>query len=110
MPWRRLLREYAIYAAIMTVVLLVLTRGRDALPLLVGVVLAGPIYIGLGALMAKLGYQRKTLAELRTPRASSSPSASSSASPHTTVRERPAPTRRTATGRNRPGRPARRKR
>lgn len=108
MPWRRLLREYVIYAAIMAAVLMVLNRGRDTVPLLVGLVLAGPLYIGLGVVLAKFGYQRKTLAELRTPRATSaSASAGAATAP---MRERPAPTRRTSTGRNRSPRPTRKKR
>ena len=107
MPWRRLLREFAIYAAIMAVVLLIITRGNDTVPLLIGLVAALPLYVGLGALMAKLGYQRKSLAELRTPRATSTGSAAPS--PTGTERPRPAPTRRTSAGANRPNTNTRRK-
>lgn len=110
MPWRRLLREYAIYAAIMAVVLVALNRGRETVPLLVGLVLACPLYLALGFVLAKFGYQRKTLAEMRTPRASASPASPSSATGTTVARERPAPTRRTSAGRNHPQRPNRRKR
>jgi len=110
-PWQRLLREYAIYAGIMAVVLLVITRGKDVAPLLAGLVFAAPIYFGLGAVMAKFGYQRKTLRELRTPRADASDSsgASGSATAGDTERARPAPTRRTSTGPNRPQRPRRKR-
>ena len=103
-PWRRLLREYAIYATIMAVVLLVVTQGEDAVALLGGLVAAGPIYLGLGAVLAKFGYQRKTLAELRTPRAAPSAPAASTAAAAASSRSRPAPTRRTSTGANRPPR------
>ena len=96
-----------IYAAIMGVVLLIITKGKDTGPLLIGLVAALPLYLGLGAAMAKLGYQRKTLAELRTPRATPSEQATpSSAGPE---RSRPAPTRRTSTGANRPQKTTRRK-
>jgi len=106
-PWRRLLREFTIYAAIMAVVLLVITRGKDTVPLLIGLMAALPLYLGLGAVMAKLGYQRKTLAELRTPRATPLPS--TTASETGTDRSRPAPTRRTSAGPNRPKTSTRRK-
>lgn len=107
MPWRRLVKEYVIYAGIAAVVLLILTQGRDYGSLLIGLVAAGPIYIGLGAVMAKFGYQRKTLAELRTPRASAD--RGEPASDTSTARPRPAPTKRTSAGRNRPNRPNRKK-
>ncbi|MFV0309718.1 MAG: hypothetical protein ACK5OX_18465 [Desertimonas sp.] len=108
-PWRRLVKEYAIYAGIAAVVLAILTQGRDYGSLLIGLVAAGPIYVGLGAVMAKFGYQRKTLAELRTPRASAGNDESGADRP-SAPRSRPAPTRRTSAGRNRPNRPNRRKR
>ena len=95
MPWARLLKEYAIYAGIMAAILLLLFRDGGVVPLLGGLVAAGPIYLLLGAVMAKFGYQRKTLAELRTPRADSPRTAPASAP---AVRTRPAPTRRTTTG------------
>ena len=47
----------------------VLPRRRNLLPLLGGLLVSGPLYLGLGFVLAKFGYQRKTLAELRTPRA-----------------------------------------
>ena len=95
MPWARLLKEYAIYAGIMAAILLLLFRDGGALPLLGGLVAAGPIYLLLGAVMAKFGYQRKSLTEMRTPRADSQRTATATAA---TVRERPAPTKRTTTG------------
>lgn len=107
-PWRRLIKEYVIYAGVMAVVLMVITKGEDAVGLLVGLLAAGPIYFALGAAMAKLGYQRKTLAEMRTPRASTSTTATRAEVP--AARSRPAPTRRTSGGSARPGtRPNRRK-
>jgi hypothetical protein len=100
-PWRRLVKEWAIYAAIMVVVLALLFRDGDVLALVVGVLVSGPIFIGLGAVMAKFGYQRKTLADLRTPRAAPRPAP---AAVDHAARARPAPTRRTSTGPNRPRR------
>lgn len=99
-PWRRLIKEYLIYAAIMAVILLLLFRDRGVLALLFGLVAAGPIYLVLGAVLAKFGYQRKSLADLRTPRADSGPEAPtiSTTSTTSTPRQRPAPTKRTSTG------------
>ncbi len=100
-PWRRLVKEWVIYAAIMTVVFAVVFRDGDRfLPILGGLLVSGPLYLLLGFVLAKLGYSRKTLADLRTPRASSS-SSSSSGDDVEEVRPRPAPTRRTSTGPNR---------
>ena len=95
-PYRRLLKEWAIYAAIMLAVVLVVLRGRNPAGLIAGIVISLPLYVGLSAVMAKFGYQRKTLAEMRTPRASSSSGSSSSSSATAgKARPRPAPTKRT---------------
>ena len=59
-----------------------------------GVLASGPLYLGLGYVLAKLGYQRKTLKEMRTPRAG----VSTPETPTEDSRGRPAPTRRTTTG------------
>lgn len=101
-PWRRLVKEWLIYAAIMAVVLALLFRDGEVLALVVGVLASGPIFVALGAVMAKFGYQRKTLADLRTPRAAPGPAPAATVD-HVT-RARPAATRRTSTGPNRPRR------
>jgi hypothetical protein len=100
-PWKRLLKEWLIYAGIMGVILTVVFRdGGRLLPILGGLLVSGPIYLAFGAVLAKFGYQRKTLAEMGTPRASSGGGAAGAAA---SSRARPAPTRRTSTGpRNRP--------
>jgi hypothetical protein len=93
-PWGRLLKEWAIYAAIMAVILAVLFRGEGRLvPILSGLLISLPLYLMFGAVLAKFGYQRKTLADLRTPRAE--PRAPTT---DQTGRPKPAPTRRTSTG------------
>lgn len=99
-PWRRLIKEYLIYAVIMGTVLLLLFRDAGVLALLLGLVAAGPIYLALGAVLAKFGYQRKTLAELRTPRAPAPTTLADAApgAPAPPSRSRPAPTKRTTTG------------
>ena len=99
-PWRRLVKEWVIYAGIMAVVFAVVFRdvGR-LLPILGGLLISGPLYLLLGVVLAKFGYNRKTLADMRTPRAS--PSSAPADGEATAVRARPAPTRRTSTGPNR---------
>jgi hypothetical protein len=95
--YRRLVKEWAIYAAIMMAIALVLLRGRNPAGLIAGVVLSLPLYVGFSAAMAKFGYQRKTLSEMRTPRASTSSAGTSSgnADATTTGRGPVKPTKRT---------------
>lgn len=93
-PWRRLLKEWVIYAAIMAAILAVLFRDEGRLvPILGGLLVSLPLYLVFGAVLAKFGYQRKTLADLRTPRAEPQDATAEPAG-----RPKPAPTRRTSTG------------
>jgi hypothetical protein len=95
-PWKRLIKEWAIYAGIMAAILIIVFRDAGRLlPILGGLIISGPIYFLFGAVLAKFGYQRKTLSEMRTPRAAPR---DSSASPEPAARAKPAPTRRTSTG------------
>ena len=105
MPWRRLAKEWLIYAGIMAVVFAVFFRDDgNLLAILAGLVVSGPLYLGLGYVLAKFGYQRKTLASMRTPRAPTSASSTSASGTGDAPAERarPAPTRRTSGGPNRP--------
>jgi hypothetical protein len=105
-PWRRLVKEWLIYAAIMAVVFAVFFRDDNIVAILGGLLVSGPLYLGLGWALAKFGYTRKTLGELGTPRAGSSGAKGSTTttadSADATARSRPAPTRRTSAGRNKP--------
>ncbi len=83
------------------VFLFILKDSTSKAGLFIGLLVSFPLYIGLSFVMAKFGYQRKTLAELRTPRAASS-SRSSAPTESGPTRNRPAPTRRTSSGPNRP--------
>jgi hypothetical protein len=94
-PWRRLIREAALFGAIM-VLLFGLIAKPDA-GAYVGLVLGLVFYVGLMAALAKFGYARKTMAELRAERealAASKAPPSASAAP----RGKPAPTKRTGGG------------
>jgi len=104
-PWRRLAKEWLIYAAIMAVVFAVFFRGDgNVLAILGGLLVSGPLYLGLGYVLAKFGYSRKTLGDLNTPRAGSSSTSTAAVADGGAEagRPRPAPTRRTSAGRNRP--------
>jgi hypothetical protein len=95
-PFRRLFREWLIFAPILAAVLWLMQRDTPALTgSLIGLVASLPLYLGFGYVLAKFGYQRRTLADLRTPRASAEPSGTATS----TTRPRPAPTRRTSGGR-----------
>jgi hypothetical protein len=103
-PWRRLIREWAIYAGLMAVIFVVLFRDERLVGAFIGLVISGPLYLALGTVLAKVGYQRKTLKQMRAERVAHPQTPSSPATP-TGLRQRPAPTRRTSGGgrSNRPG-------
>jgi hypothetical protein len=106
-PWQRLTREWLIYAAIMTAVFLLVFNDGNTVGAVAGVLVSGPLYLGFGWLLAKFGYQRKTLKEMRTPQASSA-STDDDDDDAAATRRPVAPTSRTAGGGNRP--PAKNKR
>jgi hypothetical protein len=102
------MREWVIYAVIMSVVFAVFFRESGLIGALSGLLVSGPLYLGLGAVLAKLGLQRKSIGQLRKERSDgTAPSGKSgksgkSESSSDTSRPRPAPTRRTGAG-QRPG-------
>ena len=105
-PWRRLIREWLIYAAIMAAVFLIFFRNASLLGAMVGLLISGPLYLLCGAVLARFGYQRKSLKQLRAEREDrTSGAARVAGSAADRPRERPAPTRRTSGGgrSNRPG-------
>lgn len=100
-PWQRLMREWVIYATIMGAIFVLFFRGSNVVGALAGVLVSGPLYLVFGGVLAKFGYQRKTLKELRatqTPRSDDTAGEPAAESP----RPRPAPTSRTGGGSNRP--------
>lgn len=103
-PWRRLVREWLIYAAIMTAVVLLFMRDRPVVGIIGGLLASGPLYLGLGFVLAKFGYSRKTWGELRSQRPQAAANTDSEPGP----RPRPAPTKRTGGG-TRPTQPRRRR-
>lgn len=96
-PWTRLMREWIVYVAIMAVVFAVIFRDDLSVGPYVGLLISGPAYLLFGALLAKFGYQRKTLKDLRAARATAAATRPAPAAAPA-ARQRPAPTRRTSTG------------
>lgn len=111
-PWNRLIREWLIYAAIMSAVFLIFFRGDSTVGAIAGVLISGPLYLGFGAVMAKFGYQRTRMNDLRRagkgkPELDNEPVATSDTEQS---RSKPAPTSRTASGGNRPKSSSRKRR
>ena len=102
--WRRLTREWVVYAVVMAAVFVILLRDNVTAGSVAGLAASFPMYLIFGAVLAKMGYQRKTLSDLRretparTSRSSRQSSSSTNASTSQPNRSRPAPTSRTTTG------------
>ncbi len=106
-PWQRLTKEWLIYVAVMAAVLLLVFRSTNAIGAFAGLLISGPLYLLMGFILAKFGYQRKTLKEMRTAQAEPRVSKKKSKGDDDSVdagisRPRPAPTKRTSGGGNRP--------
>ena len=112
-PWNRLIREWLIYAAIMSAVFLIFFSSDNVVGAIAGVLISGPLYLGFGSIMAKFGYQRTRLKDVRGAAKSASADTTdseSSTSSADALRSKPPPTSRTAGGGNRPKSSSRRKR
>jgi hypothetical protein len=105
-PWERLMREWVLYVGIMAVILYIFFRDQGFVGAAAGLLISGPLYLAIGYVLAKLGYTRKTLKEMRTPRAEPTAAEGSdeTRSGGSVERPKPPPTRRTSTGVNRPKR------
>lgn len=100
-PWQRLAREWLLYVAIMAVVFLLFFRDRSLVGIFAGLLASGPMYLAFGYVLAKLGYHRKSMKELRAePRPAGRKERSD---PTPERRAKPAPTKRTGGGGGRPG-------
>lgn len=107
-PWRRLLREAAIFVVIGALAITFLVRHPkpgDYVGLAIGMV----FYVTFVAVLSKFGYQRQSIRQARQRREAAV--AQAAAAPATGSRTRPAPTRRTSTGPSqRPNRSTKKKR
>jgi hypothetical protein len=95
-PWARLLKDWAIYAAIMAAIFLLFFDDDLSMGTFIGLVASLPIYLLFGSVLAKFGYTRKTMKEMReaTPPRRSSDTADTAPS----GRPKPPPTKRTGAG------------
>ena len=111
MPWKRLIRDWVLYVGIMTVVFLIVYRDRITPGLFAGLLISGPMFVVIGAVLAKFGYSRKTMKELRAESAARATEKQASTADATAVgaRPKPAPTKRTSGGSNRPSSKQRRR-
>ena len=95
-PWGRLSREWFVYAIVMIVAFIVFLRDSVSAGSILGLAASYPLYMVFGAFLAKMGYQRKTLRDIRAQaREVRTPPPTSTTS---TNKRRPAPTKRTSTG------------
>jgi hypothetical protein len=104
-PWKRLFIEWAVIGVVVGIGALLFTKNTTASSYL-SILFGGVVYVGFGALLAKLGYQRKTLKQMRAEAAAAPPrQVGRTAAP--AARPKPAPTSRTSTG---PGKSSQKKR
>ena len=102
-PWQRLIREWLIYVGIMIAVLAIFFRDSGVVGAIAGLLVSGPLYVLFGFVMAKFGYQRRSLKEMGTPQAKSKRNGEAPGESATGAgRGSAAPTRRTSGGGNRP--------
>lgn len=105
-PWQRLTREWLLYVGVMAVLFVVFFRTTSLLGIIAGLLVSGPLYLVFGYVLAKFGYQRKTLKQLRSEapvRGSKRSSGDDRSAAAGSLRPKPAPTSRTGGGTHRPG-------
>ena len=104
-PWQRLIRDWLLYVGIMAIVFYVIYRDDLSAGPFIGLLISGPMFVLIGAVLAKFGYQRKTMRDLRSEaEARRAATAVETKTTTTGPRAKPAPTRRTSTGPGRGGR------
>jgi hypothetical protein len=96
-PWRRLLTEWFFSSMLIGIVMLIVPSTRTP-AVAVAILVGGAVYLGVGIVLAKFGYERAALNLRGGPR--------QSASAGTPARQaaRPAPTSRTNSGNRQPRR------
>lgn len=99
-PWKRLTKEWAVIGVVVALVSLLLFENRSAANYLT-ILFGGAVYVVLGAVLAKFGYQRKTLKQIREEAAAMPPRQVGRSAPLRGA-ARPAPTSRTGGAARRP--------
>ena len=86
----------------MSAVFTIFYRDRLSAGPFIGLLSSGPLFIGIGAVLAKFGYQRKSLKDLRAETAvrdqAKAAAKQSTGGTTSSGKARPAPTSRTSTG------------
>lgn len=106
-PWRRLTREAAIFLVLGAIIFAVIIK--DTKPAsYIGLVAGMLLFVGFSAVLAKFGYSRQSMRQLRAAEAANPrptrrtrrgrPSTTQTAAAAAIARTKPAPTRRTSTG------------
>ncbi|MEP7046818.1 MAG: hypothetical protein ABI949_09070 [Ilumatobacteraceae bacterium] len=93
-PWRRLLREAAIFLIIGGLAMVFLVK-KPQITSFVGLVVGMVLYVAFVALLSKFGYERQSMKQARDRRQAVAAAPAVAAQG---ARARPAPTRRTSTG------------
>lgn len=94
--WKRLLVEWLVIGAVVAFASLFITDNRKW-ESYVTILLGGVVYLALGGVLAKFGYQRKTLKQIRAE-AAATPARQVGSGPARSSKPRPAPTSRTSGG------------
>ena len=100
--WTQMVRSWLVYVAVMCAAFLLFFRDQPLIGIFVGLLVSGPLYLAFGYVLAKFGYQRKSWTDLRSERAGREADRKAKPSSQAAVRSKPAPTRRTGGGSNRP--------
>lgn len=105
-PWKRLLIEWAIVATAISVIFSATGNGKG-LPSMI--IVSAFAYLGMGYVMSKFGYARKSLRQLREESAAQQAARTQQAQRvGAAPRPKPAPTKRTSSGPS--NRPAKKRR
>ena len=94
--WKRLFIEWLVIGAVVAFVSLFITGNRQP-ESYIAILLGGIVYLAMGGVLAKFGYQRKTLKQIRAEAAAAPPRQVGSTATRS-GRPRPAPTSRTSSG------------
>lgn len=94
--WKRLFIEWLVIGAVVAFASLFITGNRRP-ESYIAILLGGIIYLALGGVLAKFGYQRKTLKQIRAE-AAATPVRQVGRGAAPSGRPRPAPTSRTSGG------------
>ncbi len=100
-PWRRFGREALLFLAIGVLLVALVFDPKDPAATYTGLALGAVLFVLVSAVLAKFGYLRSTLRDLREgtrAAAAAKAAAKGSQQPVVASRNRPAPTKRTTTG------------